>query len=220
MSNKTEILNTLDQLSKNNNREWFQDNKSKFDIVKADADRLFQTIYEKMNDYDHLEALKIYRIYRDVRFSLDKTPYKNHFGASFGRLKPNYRGGYYIQIEPNNTFIAMGFWGPNKEDLLRIRQEIAIDNEIETVLNNKRLKETFGSLEGEELKTAPKGFDKNHDRVAFLRKKQFILIKKFSNEEFLANDFEDKVVNAFKNGLPFVEYFTSILTTNANGEWE
>src|SRR5690554_7274707 len=116
--------------------------------------------------------MKMYRIYRDVRFSGDKTPYKTHFAMYAGRLKSDYRGGYYLHIEPGNSFLGIGFWNPEKEDLLRIRKEIELDDELQTILNNKEIRSTFETIVGDEVKTAPKGFDKNHERIHLIKKKQ------------------------------------------------
>ena len=95
-----EVLDFLNQLRQNNNREWFAENKVLFETVKDKVHTVFQGIYEQLTTIDEVEPLKKYRIYRDIRFSADKTPYKNHFSMFAGRLKPNYRGGYYLHIEP------------------------------------------------------------------------------------------------------------------------
>lgn len=214
------VLDFINKLQKNNNREWFVENKKSFEDAKETASSLFNDVYNELKPVDHLEPLKIYRIYRDVRFSADKTPYKNHFSMYMGRLQPEFRGGYYLHIEPGNSFIGIGFFDPNKEDLLRIRKEIELDDELETILNSKDIKATFGSLQGDEVKTAPKGFDKTHERIALLKKKQFLLIHKFTDKEVLSPDFYKEAVNVFKKSSPFVDYMTDVLLTNLNGERE
>ena len=102
----------------------------------------------------------MFRIYRDVRFSKNKAPYKTHFGGAFHRTKPRLRGGYYLHIAPNNeSFIATGFWEPNKEDLFRIRKEFEMDDtEMRKILNNKAFKNIWGELVGDEVKVSTKGF--------------------------------------------------------------
>ncbi len=212
------VLDYIKKLQQNNNREWFVDNKKSFEEVKESANQLFNAVYNELNLSDSLEPLKIYRIYRDVRFSADKTPYKTHFSMYMGRLKPDYRGGYYLHIEPGNSFLGVGFFDPNKEDLLRIRKEIELDNELEDILNSKEIKNTFGNLVGDEVKTAPKGFDKNHERIALLKKKQFLLIHKFTDNEVLKPDFFKEAAKVFKKSRPFVDYMTDVLLTNLNGE--
>jgi uncharacterized protein (TIGR02453 family) len=164
--------------------------------------------------------MKIFRVYRDVRFSKDKTPYKTHFGGSFHRKKPELRGGYYLHIAPNNeSFIATGFWEPQKEDLLRIRKEFEMDaDEMRKIMNNKKFKDTWGDIVGDEVKTAPKGFNKEDKNIDLIKKKQFIFTKKFTDKEILAPDFLNTVDDAFKTIRPYFDYMSDVLTTNLNGE--
>lgn len=213
-----QVLKFLKDLAQNNNREWFNEYKNEFENAKQNALNDFNLIYEDLKQTDYLETMKMYRIYRDVRFSNDKTPYKTHFSMFIGRQKPDYRGGYYLHIEPRNSFAGMGFWEPNKEDLLRIRKEIEQDDELETILNSKELFSTFGALVGDEVKTAPKGFDKTHERIHLIKKKQFLLKHDFTDQEVLSNDFPQKVTSIIKQGRPFVDYMTDVLLTNLNGE--
>lgn len=215
---KQEIFDFLSDVEKNNNRVWFAENKQRYDDCKENILIDFKNIYNQLAEFDALEAIKVYRIYRDVRFSKDKLPYKTNFSMYAGRLKPQNRGGYYLQIEPGKSFVGGGFWGPNAEDLLRIREEIAIDDELEQIINDSEFKTYYGEMQGESLKTAPKGFDKNHDRIELLRMKQFLFTKSFTDEEVLASDFDKKVIEAFKKLRPFFEYMTDVLTTNSNGE--
>ncbi len=213
-----QVLKFLKDLAQNNNREWFNEHKNEFENAKQNALNDFNLIYEDLKQTDYLETMKMYRIYRDVRFSNDKTPYKTHFSMFIGRQKPDYRGGYYLHIEPGNSFAGTGFWEPNKEDLLRIRKEIEQDDELETILNSKELFSTFGTLVGDEVKTAPKGFDKAHERIHLIKKKQFLLKHDFTDQEVLSNDFPQKVAAIIKQGRPFVDYMTDVLLTNLNGE--
>ena len=119
------LLGFLSQLQHNNNKEWFEANKETY-VQQQDAFKQFcEEIFKSLGKTDQLEATKVFRIYRDVRFSKDKTPYKNNFGASFSRIKPYFRGGYYLHIEPGNSFAGGGFWDPAPNDLKRIREEIA-----------------------------------------------------------------------------------------------
>ncbi|RZN83977.1 MAG: DUF2461 domain-containing protein [Winogradskyella sp.] len=210
----------LKKLEKNNNRDWFNDNKPEFKRIESQVKESYNHLGELMNIHDQIDKVKIFRIYRDVRFSKNKLPYKTHFGGSFHRKKPELRGGYYLHIQPNNeSFIATGFWEPNKEDLLRIRKEFEMDDsEMRDILNNKTFKATWGSFVGDELKTAPKGFDKEHSAIDLIRKKQFIFTKKFTDKEVLAEGFLDNVNEAFKKIRPYFDYMSDVLTTNLNGE--
>lgn len=212
------ITNFLKQLEKNNNRDWFNTHKNEFNTAKAEADLIFNAIYQELSKKEELEPLKIYRIYRDVRFTNDKTPYKIHFSAQSGRKKPHNRGGYYFHIQPNHNFIGIGFWGPERDDLLRIRKDIEVSDELEKILQSKTLIKEFGEIQGEEVKSAPKGFSKDHERIALLRKKQYLFIKNFTDEEVLAEDFPKKVAKSIQVLQPFLNYMTEVLTTDENGQ--
>ena len=124
-----ETFSFLKRLEKNNNREWFNENKKEFKEIEAEVKQGYNQLFEMLNTHDDIDKMKMFRIYRDVRFSKNKLPYKTHFGGSFHRSKPKLRGGYYLHIQPNNeSFIATGFWEPQKEDLLRIRKEFEQDD--------------------------------------------------------------------------------------------
>lgn len=217
-------FNFLTQLEKNNDRDWFTANKNVYQASLENIISFADELLVKLNRHDVIETLNgkksLYRIYRDVRFSKDKSPYKTHWAGGYTRASKERRGGYYFQIAPNNnTFIAGGFWAPNKDDLQRIREEIAIDDqELREILTDKLFVKTFHSLEGEQLKSAPKGFDKDHKAIDLLRFKQFIFTKNFSDEEVLSPNFADKVDETFKAMRPFFDYMSDVLTTDINGE--
>ena len=213
------VFDFLSDLKHNNNRNWFNENKDSYEIARSEANQLFERIYDEISEIDKVEPLKKYRIYRDIRFSLDKTPYKNHFSAFIGRKKPYNRGGFYIHLEPNNCFIGGGFWGPEAKDLLRIRQAIDVSDDLKVILSDKNLINTFGNLVGEELKTAPKGFPKDHERIELLRKKQFLFIKNIKNDLIFDEDFPLSVKEDFETLLPFFGYMTEVLTIDDNGEF-
>ena len=123
-----DTLYFLNKLKINNNRDWFNDNKKEFKRIEADVKKTYNQLLELLKIHDDIDKLKLFRIYRDVRFSKNKLPYKTHFGGAFHRRKPELRGGYYLHIQPQNeSFIAIGFWEPNSEDLLRIRKEFEMD---------------------------------------------------------------------------------------------
>ena len=216
----TSVFPLLRELAKNNNRDWFNDHKPRFKKIEADVKEGYFYLGKLLSEHDHIEKMKMFRIYRDVRFSKNKQPYKTHFSGSFSRKKPELRGGYYLQIQPDNrSFIATGFWDPNKEDLLRIRKEFEMDDsEIRNIINDKTFKSIWGTMEGEELKTAPKGFDKTHPAIDLIRKKQFVFTKKYSDKQVLSENFIEEVNQSFKIIRPYFDYMSDVLTTNLNGE--
>lgn len=215
-----ETFSFLIKLQKNNNRDWFNDNKLEFKAIEAKIKSAYNHLGELMSIHDQIDKVKVFRIYRDVRFSKTKLPYKTHFGGSFNRYRPNLRGGYYLHIQPNNgSFIAAGFWEPSKEDLQRIRKEFERDDsEMQAILTNKNFKAIWGNFVGDELKTAPRGFDKNHSAITLIRKKQFIFTKYYTDKEVIDLDFLDNVNASFKIIRPYFNYMSDVLTTDLNGE--
>ena len=214
-----ETLNFLERLKKNNTRAWFEENKNEFKQHQQAVKFFFESIMEGLNGHDEIDKMKMFRIYRDVRFSHDKTPYKPHFAGSFSRAGAERRGGYYIRIKPGESFIATGFWGPTKDDLLRIRKEFEQDStEIRAVINAKNFSDIWGELKGDAVKTAPKGFDKEHENIDLIRRKQFIFRRDFSDKEVLSSQFINEISNSFQVIRPYFNYMSSVLTTNLNGE--
>lgn len=216
---KKTTLKFLDDVSKNNNREWFAEHKERYLAAKENIDEFGQAIFEELSKTDVLEKLKLYRIYKDVRFSKEKIPYNRHLGGRMIRATKYRRGGYYFHIEPGNTYIVGGFWRPNKDDLLRIRQEFVADAEaFRAIINDEKFRTIFGELEGEQLKTAPKDFDKEHPAIDLLRYKQFMVRRAFTDKEVLSADFVQNVVSTYEAMRPFLDYMSVVLTTDENGE--
>lgn len=212
-------LEFLKQLEKNNNREWFARHKPEYDLIVKENKVFFDQIYTGLQEYDNLKGIHIYRIYRDVRFSKDQTPYKNNFGVGYSRSKPMLRGGYYIQIEPNNSFVGGGFWGPEAKDLLRIRKELELNTAaIEKITSDKTFLQYFGNIEGDAVKTAPRGFDKNHPAIDLIRKKQYVVMRKFTDKEVLSSNFQKEAILTLLAMRPFFDYMSEVLTTDLNGE--
>lgn len=215
---RTEVFDFLKALEENNNRDWFNDHKTDFKQIQTHIKSVYNALFELVKQHDDIDKLKIFRIYRDIRFSKNKTPYKTHFGGSFHRKKPALRGGYYLHLKPGDSFIATGFWDPNKEDLHRIRKEFEMDaTEMRAILADKTFHSVWGKLQGDELKTAPKGFEREHPDIDLIRKKQYVFIKKFRDKEVIADDFLSKVNDAFKAVRPYFDYMSEVLTTDLNG---
>lgn len=216
---KKEYFQFLQQLAKHNNREWFAAHKNEFESTYSGVKAIFKEIYDKMQETDKIEEFHVHRIYRDLRFAKDKTPYKTYFRLYLGRAKPLLRGGYYLNIEPGNSRVSGGFWNPNSKDLLRIRREIASnEEEFRRIFKAPLIIKYFGILQGEEIKTVPKGFDKDSSSIDLIKKKQFILRRSFTDEEVLQKDFIKKVIASFRALRPFFDYMSEVLSTNENGE--
>lgn len=214
-----ELLQFLEELKENNKRDWFNERKATFKIHENEVKAFFQDVQESLDRTDNIEGHRVYRIYRDVRFAKDKTPFNPRFAVSFKRATAALRGGYFLNIQPGRSAAGGGFYGPNAADLKRIRKEFAFnDAEIREILNKKAFKTAFGGIQGAELKTAPRDFDVNHKAIDLIRKKQFFVMRNFSDEEVLQDDFAKKVNETFIILRPYFDYMSSILTTNLNGE--
>lgn len=215
-------LDFLVQLKDNNNKPWFEANKPQYLIELNHIENFAGALLKELSKTDVLENASgkksVYRIYRDIRFSKDKTPFKTFWGGSYTRATSARRGGYYFHLEKGNSFFAGGFWGPNAADLKRIRNEFAHDPEtFREILNSDTFIKTFGTLQGEQLKTSPKGFDADHEAIDLLRFKQFLIIKKFTDEEVLSLNFIDLALESLINMRPFLDYMSEVLSTDING---
>jgi uncharacterized protein (TIGR02453 family) len=213
----------LKSLKRNNNREWFQRNKGRYLQAQSNMVGWVDALIQKMNRHDNLQTANgkesLYRIYNDVRFSKDKTPYNARFAGYLKRRKPQLRGGYYFWIMPGATHIGCGFSYPNPEDLKRIRQDIAHNYHAwKKLLTKKSISTVFGAMQGDQVKTAPKGYAKDHPAIALLRYKQFWFERSFTDAEVLSSQFVNEVNRSYQAIRPFFDYMSEVLTTNENGE--
>jgi uncharacterized protein (TIGR02453 family) len=216
-----ESLQFIDDLTANNNRDWFLDNKKRYEKFKADYQNLVGEFLAAMKPYDpSLELLEVknctFRINRDIRFSKDKTPYKNHLGISMSSgVKGANRAGYYIHIGKNDSFIAGGFYSPEAADLKKIRKEIAFFYEdLEAIVSEKAFKKIYGSLDtANSLKNAPKDYEKDHLAIAFLKLKSFTAIQKLDYNEASKSDFIQKTVDKLIVLKPLNDFINRALTT-------
>ena len=215
-------LDFLGLIKKHNEREWFNANKDLFLKEQQHIVTFAEALLMELNSHDVIETASgkksLHRIYRDTRFSKEKTPYKTNWSGSFRRSTKYRRGGYYFHLEAGNSFIAGGFWGPSPEDLKRIRDDFDFDDApMRKILKHKNFISMFGSMQGEQLKTTPKGFDANSKAIDLLRFKQFLVIRKFTDKEVLSDTFLNETNKTFKHMRPFFDYMSEVLTTDING---
>ncbi len=215
-------LEFLKQLKKHNNRDWFNKHKDCYLKELKDLELFADDLLVMMNGHDKIETpsgkKSLFRIYKDVRFSKDKKPYKTHWAGRFTRATKQLRGGYYFHIEAGDSFAACGFWGPEPADLKRIRDEFAYDaTPLRKILKSKNFIKTFGELEGDQVKTTPKGYDANSPAIDLLRYKQFYVMKRFKDKEVLSPNFAKTLSETFKAARPFLNYMSEVLTTDVNG---
>ena len=216
-------LDFLKALSRNNDRAWFQKNKDRYTNSLTNVTTWLDELIGEMNKHDRIQTKSgkesLYRIYNDVRFSADKTPYNPRFAGHLKRVKPTLRGGYYFWIKPGESRVGCGFTYPNAEDLLRIRQDIDGNyTDWLKLLKSKKIQTVFGDMLGDQVKTAPRGFDKAHPAIELLRYKQFWFEHSFTDQEVLAKDFTKRVNETYKAIRPFFDYMSEVLTTDLNGE--
>ncbi len=216
-------LQFLDDLKANNNRDWFLDNKKRYEIFKKDYHQLVGDFLDAMKPLDpSLEMLEVknctFRINRDIRFSKDKSPYKDHIGVwlSSGSKGMN-RSGYYVHISRTGSFIAGGFYCPEAEDLKKVRKEIAYFHEdLEEILNDKNFKKEFVNFDRNEnniLKNPPRGYEKDHPAIEFLKLKSFETSQKFDISEVTKEDFVAKMTKKLIVLKPLNDFINRAVTS-------
>lgn len=210
MINKT-TLEFLAQLGKNNNKGWFEKNRPSYEIAKNNFKEFVEQLILNVSKFDpsvkHLLAKDcIFRINRDVRFSKNKDPYKNNFGAILAPGgKKSFAAGYYFQLQPDSSFLAGGMWQPPSPQINAIRQEIDYNaNEFKKIISNKKFKEYFGELSNEDkLKSVPKGYDKSHPEIELLKHKSFIVVHNLKDKDVLSGHLIKNSTAIFKVMHPF-----------------
>ncbi len=214
----TETLHFLTELKQNNNREWFNANKPRYEAVKKEFEKFIHLMINKISNFDNqvaglLPKNCIFRIYRDIRFSHDKTPYKPNLGAFMakGGRKSNYAG-YYLHIEANGSFLAGGLYNPPSDVLREVRTEIMHrTNEFKEIINNQNFKKYFEEIKGDKLKLAPKGFPKDFDEIELLKFKSYTVIHNLTNEQVVKNDFADYATQVFREMYRLNGFFNRII---------
>ncbi len=207
-------LRFLNALKKNNNKDWFDKNKVQYLAAKDNMELVVSDVIKEIGKFDKtiagLQAKScVFRIYKDVRFSKDKTPYKTNMGASINEGGKKAIGpGYYLHIEPGNSFIAGGMWMPPGDELKKIRQEIDYNPKpLKKALANPAFKKYFGGLSPEyKLKTTPKGYDKGHADIELLRFNSFIVWHKIPDKILASKTFAKEIAKGAKIMKPFLDY--------------
>jgi uncharacterized protein (TIGR02453 family) len=211
-------LRFLTELSQNNNKAWFDEHRPAYAAARAVFEELIDDVIDQLRVSDRLQGLRakdcVARIYRDIRFTKDKSPYKTNLAAMIapGGWKTTALG-YYVSIEPGGqSLVAGGLYDPTPEQLYRFRQAIDTDAAaFKKVTGAKEFGAVFGGVEGERIKTAPKGYDRDHPEIALLQLKQITAMRHFSDEEVLARDFAQQVLIACRALRPFLGYLNGIL---------
>lgn len=210
-----QTLSFLNQLKNNNNRDWFEKNKNQYLEAKTEFETFVDQLLAGIRKFDKAISpdLKgkdcVFRIYKDVRFSKDKSPYKTNMGAS---MNPGGRkslvAGYYFHLESGGSFLAGGVYMPEPATLQAIRQEIDYNPEpLNKILKSAAFRRYFKGLdEDDKLKTMPKGFEKEHPQADLLKNKHFVVSHYFSDKELLDKKLIQETLAGFKAMLPLLLY--------------
>ncbi len=216
-----ETLDFLKKLDKNNNRDWFQANKKAFDAAQDNLTAFTDYLIGEVGKFDDAVATLdpkscVFRIYRDVRFSKDKSPYKTNLGAyiSPGGRK-SMQPGYYFHVQPGQSFVAGGKHVPDGPETLKIRNAIANNtDEFLKIVEKKSFRDAFGEMRGDRLKSAPKGFDPEHKVVEYLKLKEFMGFKELNDDKILTSaEFPKMLAKIMKEMFPLVAFLRKALSS-------
>lgn len=220
---QAETLRFIHELTTHNTRDWFDAHRADYDVARKDFEAFVENLRIALFPIlPQLEGQRtkdlIFRIFRDLRFSKDKRPYKNHFGAYFsraGRKAPD--AGYYLHLEPSGAFLAAGLWMPESPLLKAVRQEIDYNlDEFRGIVEDKKYKKVFPRLEGETLKTPPQGYAADHSGIDYLKRKSFISSAPVADEIFTGKDAVKKCVTVFTTGKPLVDFLNRAMDGLSN----
>ena len=212
--NSAFILSFLSDLRRNNNRNWFEKNKYRYkEALGYFTEVVHEIIKELGRTEPEISLLEpkdcIFRIYRDIRFSKDKTPYKLYFGAYFSAGgKSGAQAGYYLHFEPEDeSFLGGGLYHPAAEKLAKVRQEIDYNaSELASIVKRENFKRIFGEIQGESLVRPPKGYSEDHPQIELLKLKDFFVIHKLSDKSIKEKNFVRNAVSKYKTMKPFNDF--------------
>jgi len=217
--NLKKVMNFLFQLHENNNRDWFKENKALYDEAKQEFEKFIEELIPFSNNFDpEIGAVSskdcIFRIFRDVRFSKDKSPYKTNFGAfiaSGGRKSPY--AGFYVHLEPEESFVSGGVYMPEAKNLKAIRTEIFENPEdYKKIINNSKFKKYFKGVYGEKLKMAPRDFPKDFADIELLKHKHYAVVHNVNNTFWNRENLFDELAIIFKTLSPFNKFINKAIS--------
>jgi uncharacterized protein (TIGR02453 family) len=219
----SKVFDFLKLIEKNNNREWFNDNKDLFLEAQSDLQNFTEELIAEMGKFDEtilkLDAKRsLLRIYRDTRFSKDKTPYKTYFGASLGMGKMNSKAGFYLHVEPGKSFLGSGIYLPESPILKEIRKEISVfKDDFLKAITDKDFKKHYGELDQEhKLKNVPQGFEKEDPMGEFLKLKSFIGVHNMSNKDLMEKNAVKNISKIFEAAKPLNDFLDTSISNLKN----
>jgi uncharacterized protein (TIGR02453 family) len=208
------IFDFLSGLTENNNREWMETHRLQYVVARAEFELIVDYLIMEISAFDSaVQGLSpkecIFRLNRDIRFSSDKSPYKTHFGAYIAEGgRKSERAGYYIHLQPkDSSLLGGGMYMPSGEALKKVRQEVDYNSsELKKIVSERLFKDYFGRVQGDHLKTAPKGYPTDHPNIEFLKLKSYFVLHNVTDEEALAPGFLKKAVRVFMAMQPFNDF--------------
>ncbi|MEO8583284.1 MAG: DUF2461 domain-containing protein [Flavitalea sp.] len=213
---KKETLKFFKAIQLNNNRPWFEKNKLVYEAARINYLEFVSELIPELKKIEPIfdKELKKYadRIYRDIRFSKDKRPYKNSISSSIERAPEYKKTPIYLHVQPGNTFLAGGIWQPESALLNKVRQEIDYNGaEFEKIINKKSFVNQFGKLKGASLVRPPKGYTSDHPQIELLKLKEYIIMKNYDDDQVCSLQFIKLLVGTYKEALPFLRFFDAVL---------
>ncbi|WP_426473523.1 DUF2461 domain-containing protein [Chryseobacterium balustinum] len=219
----SKVFDFLKLIEKNNNREWFNDNKNLFTEAQLDFQNFTEELITEMGKFDEhilkIDAKKsLLRIYRDTRFSKDKTPYKTYFGASLGMGKMNSKAGFYLHVEPGKSFLGSGIYLPDSPVLKEIRKEISLfKDDFLKAIDDKDFKKYYTELDQEhKLKNVPQGFEKEDPMGEFLKLKSFIGVHNMTNKDLMEKNAVKNISKIFEAAKPLNDFLDTSISNLKN----
>jgi uncharacterized protein (TIGR02453 family) len=219
-----QTIKFLKQLTRNNNKPWFDSHRAQYEAARIDFSNFIQLIIDGIQKSDTTitgmtSKECMFRINRDIRFSKDKTPYKNNFGASIKRGgKKSPYAGYYFHCSPGTSFIGGGLWMPEAEHLKKLRQEIDYNwEEFQSIIKEKNFKKIYGDIyqgEDQKLTKVPKGYDNDNPAIEYLKLKSFIAETRIEDDELVKSSLHKKTVAAFEALQPLLEFINRSIETD------
>lgn len=210
-------LKFLTDLSKNNNREWFQENRKRYDAAKADFTKLTENVLNEVAKFEELGNTQpkdcVFRINRNLMFSKDKRPYKNSLSMAIGPGgRHSGRIDYYLRIQPGDqSFLGAGMWSPAPEQLAKFRQEVDYNAaELKKIIEDEAFRNYFPEIDGATLKTAPKGFSKDHPEIELLRRKELFFLHRFKDKEVKSKEFSTLILQGIHLIKPYCDFLNYI----------
>lgn len=211
-------LQFLDDLNKHNVKEWFDENRKRYEAAKDDVSSSVEKLIKSIGAFDEdIAVLQVkdctFRINRDIRFAKDKTPYKTNMAAYFSRGgKKSDAAGYYVHIEPGKAFAAAGCWWPEAKQLAQIRQEIDYNfDDFKKIISNKKFKQVFteGIDKKDTLQRAPKSYEEENPAIEFIKLKSFVVYRKLTDAELMSKDFVKTISGIFSAAKPLVDFLNT-----------